>query len=80
MNLIDFMVNASLLSDDAKIISWPWQWSWVQQVLWESLNFSVLVAVCFICKPTENSRMLSYASQLPTEDPGTNETVHLLIG
>jgi len=61
--------------DDAKIISWPWQWSWVQQVLWESLNFAVLVAICFICKPTENSRMLSYASQLPTEDPDDDDDI-----
>lgn len=64
------LATITFLLDDAEYISWPWQWAWVQQVLWESLNFAVLAAVCFICKPTENSRLLSYASQLPTEDPG----------
>lgn len=64
------LATVTFLLDEAGYLSWPWQWAWVQQVLWESLNFAVLAAVCFICKPTENSRLLSYASQLPTEDPG----------
>ena len=37
--------------------------------MWEVLNFAVIAAVCIICCPSDNSRMLSYASQLPTEDP-----------
>ena len=40
------------------------------QVLWEVLNFAVLAAVCIICCPSDNSKRLSYASQLPTDDPG----------
>lgn len=40
------------------------------KVLWEVLNFAVLAAVCIICCPSDNSRRLSYASQLPTDDPG----------
>ena len=35
----------------------------------ESLNFAVLSSSCIICLPSENSQHLSYASQLPTEDP-----------
>jgi hypothetical protein len=31
----------------------------------------VLTCVCIICCPSDNSRRLSYASQLPTDDPGT---------
>lgn len=50
-------------------ISWPWQWAWVQQVMWEVLNFGVISCVFAICRPSENSKLLAYASQLPTEDP-----------
>lgn len=50
-------------------IQLPWQWAWVQQVVWECLNFAVLVSVCIICLPSDNSRLLSYASQLPQDDP-----------
>lgn len=37
---------------------------------WEMVNFSIIVGVAVICRPTSNSGMLSYASQLPMEDPG----------
>ena len=57
------------LTDDQGVIAWPWQLKWIQQILWESLNFAILATVCIICRPTENSRLLSYAQQLPTEDP-----------
>ena len=30
----------------------------------------MLAAVCIICCPSDNSKRLSYASQLPTDDPG----------
>mmetsp|Transcript_19321 Transcript_19321/g.27777 ORF Transcript_19321/g.27777 Transcript_19321/m.27777 type:complete len:508 (-) Transcript_19321:109-1632(-) len=50
-------------------VSFPWQWDWLQQVSWEILNFSVLAAVCVICRPSDTSMLLSYAAQLPTEDP-----------
>jgi hypothetical protein len=29
----------------------------------------VLVTVCLVCLPSDNSSMLSYMSQLPTSDP-----------
>lgn len=54
-------------------ITLPMELKWVHKVMWESLNFSVLVAVCFVCIPSENSRALSYASQLPTHDPDDDE-------
>ncbi len=50
------------------MINWPWQFQWLQQVLWETLNFSILAALGFICRPAPTSRLLAYASQLPTED------------
>jgi hypothetical protein len=62
-----------ILLDKSNIIKWPWQWAWVQQVLWEILNFAVLAAVCIICCPSDNSQRLSYASQLPTDDPDDDE-------
>lgn len=34
------------------------------------VNFSIIVGVAVICRPTDNSNLLSYASQLPMEDPG----------
>lgn len=34
------------------------------------VNFSIIVGVAVICRPTSNSNLLSYASQLPMEDPG----------
>ena len=33
-------------------ISLPWQLNWVQTVVFESLNFSVLAALCIVCRPT----------------------------
>ena len=48
---------------------WPWKWAWIQQVLWEVLNFCVITCVCAICRPADNSHLLAYASQLPTDDP-----------
>ena len=31
---------------------------------------SIIVAVAVICRPTDRSNLLSYASQLPMDDPG----------
>jgi hypothetical protein len=71
--LLFALVTLLILLDKSEYISWPWQWSWAQQVLWELLNFSVLSASILICLPSENSRLLSYASQLPTEDPDEDD-------
>jgi hypothetical protein len=48
----------------------------VQQILWEVLNFCVIACVCLICRPTPNSQLLAYASQLPTEDPDDDNDLH----
>lgn len=63
------VVNVLVLLDQKGIIDWPWQLMWLQEVLWESLNFAVICATCIICLPSESSMLLSYAAQLPTEDP-----------
>ena len=63
------IVTVLIILDKSNIIHWPWQWAWAQQVLWEILNFAVLASVCLVCRPNDRSQMLSYASQLPTEDP-----------
>lgn len=77
------VMTVAIMLASIGILSWPWQWSWLQQVIWESLNFAVLAAVCVVCKPAENSRLLSYASQLPTEDPDDyldDEELHVKSG
>lgn len=63
------LVTVIILLDKLGYLTWPWQWAWAQQVLWEILNFFVLICVCLICRPTDNSHLLAYASQIPTEDP-----------
>lgn len=57
------------LLDAMQLLDWPWQLAWVQQAIWETLNFAVLASVCLICLPTETSRFLAYTSQLPQDDP-----------
>lgn len=49
-------------------LSWPWKYDWVLDVLWETLNFAVLVAVAYICLPSDNSRLLSYSTQLSSSE------------
>lgn len=49
-----------ILLDTYSIISWPWQISWLQQVLWEILNFSVIVAVCTLCRPSGRVKCFFY--------------------
>ena len=63
------VVTVVVMLNKLGYISWPWKWAWVQQVMWEVLNFAVLSCVCAICRPSENSKLLAYASQLPTDDP-----------
>lgn len=63
--LISFLMSMKT----SGVLKFPWQWEWMQQVSWEVLNFSALAVVCIICSPSDNSRLLSYVSQLPTEDP-----------
>jgi hypothetical protein len=78
-NVINFFVSmfsimtVFVLLDKANVLSWPWKWTWLEAVLWEILNFGILSAVCVICLPSDNSLLLSYASQLPTEDPGEDD-------
>ena len=70
--IVVFLVLFGLAAVPALLGGWfalPWEWAWVQQVMWECLNFAVLVAVCLVCLPSDNSRLLSYASQLPQDDP-----------
>ena len=47
--------------------------------MWEILNFSVLAAVSITCLPSDNSRRLTYASQLPTDDPGSSLIYSILF-
>mmetsp|Transcript_18727 Transcript_18727/g.34957 ORF Transcript_18727/g.34957 Transcript_18727/m.34957 type:complete len:510 (+) Transcript_18727:52-1581(+) len=65
-----FLVVSIIMSlNSMGYIEWPWQWDWCQQAAWEMVNFSIIVGVAVICRPTSNSNLLSYASQLPMEDP-----------
>lgn len=64
-----FLLFLVLLSLDLNgLLGFPWQMSWVQLVIWEVLNFAVLAAICIVCRPNQNSLLLSYASQLPTSE------------
>lgn len=73
------LVAILVVLNSYSIISWPWQYIWVKEVLWEVLNFSVLVSACMVCIPSETSRLLSYASQLPTDDPGIHIYTSIFI-
>jgi hypothetical protein len=42
------------------ITALPWQGAWVEEVVFEALNFSVLAAVCIVCRPTGTSKKLFY--------------------
>lgn len=55
--------------DRRGFITLPWQMSWMQRALWETLNFAVLATVSLLCLPSERARMLAYATQIPTEEP-----------
>jgi hypothetical protein len=66
-------VTVFVVLDDKKYIELPWQLSWLRDVLWESLNFMVLLAICVVCRPTANSHLLSYVAQLPTEEPDDDD-------
>ena len=45
------------MSGNRGFISLPWQLNWVQTVVFESLNFSVLAALCIVCRPTGITQM-----------------------
>ena len=66
-------VTVAVMLNKLGYIQWPWKWAWAQQVLWEVLNFCVITCVCAICRPADNSRLLAYASQIPTDDPDDDE-------
>lgn len=63
--------DALMCVDKFGVVPWPWQWAWVPEVTWQILNFSVLACACLISRPSDTSRELAYAFQLPTSDPGT---------
>jgi hypothetical protein len=69
MTLFAAVTVLAVLAQSGTIV-WPWQISWLLDALWEILNFAVLAAIAIICAPSDTSRLLSYASQLPTSDPG----------
>ena len=66
--LLFALISIVFVLDDWGRLSWPWQLTWLQQAIWELLNLSVLVAIALVTRPHENSRVLAYASQLPTDD------------
>jgi len=47
----------------------PLAYGWVEQALYEALNAAVFLAMCILVRPTATSHLLSYSSQLPSEDP-----------
>lgn len=46
------VVSMLVMMGERHWINWPWQVAWLQEVLWESLNFAVICATCIICLPT----------------------------
>jgi hypothetical protein len=68
-SVLFILVSLLMSMKTSGVLQFPWQWNWLQQVSWEVLNFSVLAAVCIICRPSDTSQMLSYAAQLPQDDP-----------
>ena len=67
------IVSLATWISDMGFYSYPWQIEWLPKVLWETLNTVVLLALCTICRPTENSLHLSYSAQIPTHDPDDDE-------
>jgi hypothetical protein len=60
------------LIEDRKFLNLQldWQWPWIRGVLWEGLNFAIIVSISLICLPTPTNELLVYSTQIPTEDPG----------
>jgi hypothetical protein len=40
-----------IMLDKANIIHWSWQFAWAKDIVWELLNFMIIVTVCKICMP-----------------------------
>ena len=62
-----------VLADKKGLLIWPWKYTWAQNVSWEVLNLGVIVTVGIICMPSPTSNMLSYAHQLPQDDPDDDD-------
>ena len=58
------LLTVLVLAQRGGAMDWPWQWVWVQSVMWEVLNFGILAAVCIIWRPSDNAKYLSYSSQV----------------
>ena len=69
------LVTLLVLADKKGFFAWPWKYTWAQNVSWEVLNLGVIVAVGIICMPSATSNMLSYAHQLPQDDPDDDNEV-----
>ena len=68
-------VTLLVLADKKGLIAWPWKYTWAQNVSWEVLNLGIIVTVGAICMPSATSNMLSYAHQLPQDDPDDDDEV-----
>lgn len=69
------IVTLLVVADKNGTINWPWQYLWAQNVSWEVLNFLVIATVSVICMPSPTSNLLSYAHQLPTDDPDDDDEI-----
>jgi hypothetical protein len=69
------LVTLLVMADKNGFITWPWQYLWAQNVSWEVLNFMVIATVSIICMPSPTSNMLSYAHQLPQDDPDDDDEI-----
>lgn len=65
---IFFLVFLLLASNSTSFVTFPWQLSFLSLVLWDVVNVGLLCAIAFVCRPNENAKFLSYASQLPTSE------------
>lgn len=53
--------------------NWLFEWLWVLDVIWEVINFAIIVAVCIIWRPSPTSGMLAYSKQLATSEDQADE-------
>ncbi|CAM9296844.1 unnamed protein product [Ascophyllum nodosum] len=68
VTLFTMLTIAMLAAEGSPDQSWEWKWTWIQVVLWEMLNFCMLVAVSIIWRPSPRSAMLAYSKQLATTE------------
>ncbi|CAM9630421.1 unnamed protein product, partial [Phaeothamnion confervicola] len=64
--LLFMLLAVALTAGQAGSNTWEWQWMWVQAVSWQILNFGVLIAVCWLWRPSDRSAQLAYSKQVPT--------------